>query len=157
MSAENVCEHCKREFTTKGSLVRHQLTAKKCAKSRNLDVEQKFQCSYCEYGAYFKTDFNKHAIKCSAKNKNSEEKEIERLKNELSERDKKLLIRDAKIEMLEKIAQCSNINNTDAALNALLGELRAEYRLMAKDVRENLSVTKEQAQRQNEKDEDRKS
>lgn len=127
MSAKNnICEHCKKEFTTKGSLVRHQLTAKYCAKSRNLEVEQKFQCPYCEYGAYFKADLNKHVVKCSAKNGNLlEEKEIDRLKKELSERDKELLIRDAKIEVLEKIVERPNVsinntNNTNITLNTLI-------------------------------------
>lgn len=128
MSTENVCEHCTKEFSTKRNLSRHQLTAKYCAKIRNLDIDQKFQCPHCEYGTCLKADFNKHVTKCVIKNEEkSEEKEVERLKKELLKRDTELLIRNAKIEVLEKIVERPNVvnntnntNNTNITLNMLI-------------------------------------
>jgi len=103
MSTENniVCEHCNKSFKNKGNLARHQLTAKYCTRTRNLKVEQKFQCPYCEYGAYFRADLNKHVAKCEIKNKNSaNEKELARVKNEL-------LMQTAKLELLKEMVGCS--------------------------------------------------
>jgi putative PIN family toxin of toxin-antitoxin system len=57
----------------------------------------------------------------------SEEKEVERLKKELLKRDTELLIRNAKIEVLEKIVERPNVvnntnntNNTNITLNMLI-------------------------------------
>lgn len=126
MSADtdNLCEHCRGTFATKKGLKRHQLTAKYCAKTRNAEVEQKFKCPHCDYGTCFRTDLNKHVAKCAVKNKeNLDEKEIERLKKELSARDVELIRQGAKIEILEKMAERPNVNitnNTNITLNMLV-------------------------------------
>lgn len=126
----NVCDHCRKTFASKKGLDRHQLTAKYCARIRNITVSPRFQCPYCNYGTCFKSDLNKHIGKCETKNKDHlNEKELERLKNEL-------LIREAKIEILEKMAErpqfsinnmnntnmnnVNNTNNTNITLNTLI-------------------------------------
>jgi hypothetical protein len=129
MSTENkiVCEHCNKGFKNKGNLARHQLTAKYCAKNRNLEVEQKFECPYCEYGAYFKADMNKHVAKCDAKNKNtfsvSATKELARMRNEL-------LIRDAKIEILKERSFKTNNTNTNSMNNINSNNTNITYNMM---------------------------
>lgn len=111
---ELVCEYCRTIFASKKGLDRHQLTAKYCAKIRNIAVSRKFQCPHCDYETCFKTDLNKHVTKCAIKNRDIlTEKEMERLREDL-------MISKGKIEVLEKIVERpSVINNTSQTLNTL--------------------------------------
>jgi hypothetical protein len=99
-----LCEHCQKTFSTQRGLLRHQSTAKYCARARNLKIENRFECPHCEYGTCFKSDLNKHVSKCAIKNKdNPNEKEIERLKA-------RLLVQEIKIGILEKLSQRVRVN-----------------------------------------------
>lgn len=107
------CKYCGKMFAAKKGLDRHQLTAKYCAKKRNEKIDIKFECQYCEYKTCFKSDLNKHVDKCIIKNKDAvNERKFAQLEREM-------LIKEAKIEILEKVINrpCININNTNSITN----------------------------------------
>jgi len=63
-----ICEFCKKEYSTKGNLLKHQQVTKKCV---SLQLKTKkytpvvHKCTYCEYTTPQKKMLNAHSIKCA--------------------------------------------------------------------------------------------
>lgn len=98
------CEYCDKEFTTRGSLLRHQRTVTSCIQLQKDGKCERFECRYCKKSYTDKSNLNRHIPKCKVK-KDSEinketrvlEKEIskkrsknQKLKNQLKEQDERL-------------------------------------------------------------------
>ena len=99
----NRCEYCKKDYTTKGNLVKHQRTAKYC-----LEIQEKihgensdkielrtFNCEYCTKKFSQKSHLSRHIPLCIEKykfeieklmkNNTDQENEIAKLKSENDE------------------------------------------------------------------------
>ena len=83
------CQHCEKDFSTQGNLIKHQKTAKFCleiqAESNFQETEiVTFNCNYCNKNFTSNHHLNKHKKNCVSKFKTT----IEELKQQLLEKDK---------------------------------------------------------------------
>ena len=69
------CKSCKKEFSTKGTLTRHQNTTKSCLNRKN-NPEKSYCCVYCEQHFTQSSNLNRHMQNCSAKYKIENKKYI---------------------------------------------------------------------------------
>ena len=105
------CEFCKKEFSNKYNLIKHQNTTKKCIEIQNgLNIEYKkkepqFSCEFCDKHFTLKHSLNNHLISCVDKYKTELKElntELELLKKELKEKDKHIVKINTQNEQLEK-------------------------------------------------------
>ena len=75
----NCCEYCNKEFSSKGTLVRHQKTTKSCL-SRENTPGKLYQCQYCNQDFTQMTNLKRHVQNCFVKPRLDNEKAIENLK-----------------------------------------------------------------------------
>jgi len=57
------CEYCKNKFSTKGSLLNHQKTAKYCLKKQNINAEN-HECLGCGTKFTRKYELSRHISSC---------------------------------------------------------------------------------------------
>jgi hypothetical protein len=63
------CEYCSKEYSTKGSLTKHQITAKFCLKLQNKKLAREFTCDDCNYSFGQRTHLITHIKTCKKKKK----------------------------------------------------------------------------------------
>jgi hypothetical protein len=63
------CEYCSKIYSTKGSLTRHQRTAKYCLKLQNKNLEKVYNCNHCKYYTGRDNDLTTHIKTCKSKKK----------------------------------------------------------------------------------------
>ena len=93
-----ICEFCKKEYSTKYSLLKHQKTTKKCIEiQKQMDINSEieiinYSCNYCNKKFTSKQTLDKHITNCVEKYKD----EIKKLKQEITEQN--LIINENKQE-----------------------------------------------------------
>jgi signal recognition particle GTPase len=114
-----VCEHCSKIYSTKGNLIKHQLTARFCLKLQNKKLDRIFNCEDCTYYTGRKDYLTTHIKTC----KNKKKKESMDLKDcilQLALKDQHLKIQQGIIEELKKEAfkpKTTNNNNDNIIYN----------------------------------------
>jgi hypothetical protein len=65
----NICEFCKKEFTTKSNLLSHQRTTKYCLEIQGKNIEnfKDFKCKYCDKNFTTTQNLNEHYNSCKLK------------------------------------------------------------------------------------------
>ena len=71
----NICEFCKKEFSSKTNLISHQRTAKYCLEIQGKTIED-FKCSYCSKNFTTSQNLNEHYNSCKIKNQKLTEEKI---------------------------------------------------------------------------------
>ena len=88
------CEICKRKFSTKGNLKKHQLKAKYCLKIRNSESKSQskphFKCEFCDKTYTTKLKLANHHKTCTFKESIEKDKLIEKLQKTVREKDEKI-------------------------------------------------------------------
>ena len=133
------CEFCKKSFSTKGSLEKHQKTAKFCLKFQGRNLESSFKCENCNKIFTQKTSLYDHFPICKERHKKIlEEKETEhssivkRLENEI-----------AKLKRLEK----DKIKEKDEILKEKIKEKDIEHEHKMKEKNEYISKLESKLER----------
>ena len=105
------CEYCKNKFSTKGSLLNHQKTAKYCLKKQNINVE-KYKCLGCGTKFTRKYELSRHTASCKL-NKVVENLTLQNTELDISN---KLLIKEnkQKDKIIEELKQ--NVNDLQEKL-----------------------------------------
>jgi metal-responsive CopG/Arc/MetJ family transcriptional regulator len=121
------CKYCEKDFSTKGSLTRHQNTSKSCLIPREND-RKCYTCKFCNLSFTQKPSLNSHLLKCPSKkiyelqntiksNKGDYQKEIlslklknKKLKKIIEEKDEEIIAlkcktskADGKVEVYDKV------------------------------------------------------
>jgi len=133
------CTFCKKSFSTKGSLEKHQQTAKFCLKIQGRTLESSFKCENCNKIFTQKTSLYDHFPTCKERHKKIlEEKEdehssiVKRLENEI-----------AKIKRLEK----DKLKEKDEILKDKIKEKDLEHQQKIKEKNEYISKIESKLER----------
>ena len=109
------CEYCKKKFTTRPNLLRHQKTVFSCLQLQKKDECERFLCSFCKKTYTDRSNLNQHISKCKVKRESEIDEKIkelekerdrwktktQKLKNQLKEKDKEIKEKDRKITALK--------------------------------------------------------
>ena len=74
MNNSNICQYCEKEFSNKGTLLRHQTTTKSCLELQGKN-DVYVECSNCKKKLVI-TSYDKHKIKCDINTQEKEEKNL---------------------------------------------------------------------------------
>jgi hypothetical protein len=110
------CEYCSKIYSTKGSLTRHQRTAKFCLKLQNKKLDRKFNCDDCSYVTGLNNDLTTHIKTCKSKKK-KELKESKDDKLQLALKDQHIKTQEGIIKELKKEAFKPKTTNNNITYN----------------------------------------
>ncbi len=132
---DNQCEFCKKEFSSKSSLVYHQSTAKYCLKLQG-KTNNRFVCDFCQKSFTIKQAYQEHLLIC--KNKSSKE-----IKQDEKEEKKYNELRKTNTELISKIKdQEQNIQFLKEMLykaNQTIAEIAKQPKITNNDNRNNIN------------------
>ncbi len=109
------CEYCKKKFTTRPNLLRHQKTVFSCLQLQKKDECERFLCSFCKKTYTDRSNLNQHISKCKVKRESEIDEKIKelekerdrwktktkKLKNQLKKKDKEIKEKNRKITSLK--------------------------------------------------------
>lgn len=125
---ENICEYCNKQFTSKSNLRNHINNAKYCIKKREDANNKNNICNYCNKQLWSKYSFECHLNTCKKKLshnvKESYEKTINELKEQISEQEKKYenIIKDLQ-NQIERLAITAINRPTNQRINNFINNL----------------------------------
>jgi hypothetical protein len=122
------CTFCKKSFSTRGSLEKHQQTAKFCLKIQGKPLESSFKCENCNKIFTQKTSLYDHFPTCKERHK----KILEEKENEHSSIVKRLENEIVKLKRLEK----DKIKEKDEILKEKIKEKDIEHEHKMKEKNE---------------------
>lgn len=128
MSEENYkCEFCKKDFSTKGSLVTHKKTAKYCLSLQGKECID-FSCDFCNKNFTLKQSFQEHSLICKKKQEvdlNTKQSvlqnRIDRLEEQIKDTDEKLKEKD--VQLKQKDAYIVKIEDLLKKANETIAEI----------------------------------
>jgi hypothetical protein len=130
------CQYCKKTFTTKGNLIKHQRSAKYCIKIQKeegniLNDIKEFKCFHCHKTFTDKNNLIKHELNCQTKFLD----EIEKLKSIISEKDERILDLEGEVAQLKEENRMIEIKTEKRMLEKQTQHLQSTVDEIAKQPR----------------------
>ena len=130
------CQYCQKVFTSKGNLVKHKKTNKRCSKIQedttgktNLDIPV---CVYCHKRF---TRISKHNCRVESRQK---EDDIVKLEKEL--KDKTAFIISQEIRIMELLEECETLKKQHESLTTALSNAQKEPKTIINNITNNITL-----------------